>query len=107
MGDSGLPCPCDLRRRFDTFFDMCSSNPKLSRTRVSILQDSPCSAAPGARALATNDIEKRTDQHKWNKREQIAPGSVKEWVVGFRPVIKRGVDAIECARKKCDDNSGN
>jgi hypothetical protein len=32
---------------------------------------------------------------------------MKEWVVGFRPVIKRGVDAIECACKKCDDNSGN
>jgi hypothetical protein len=65
------------------------------------------SAVSGGRALAPNDIEKGTDQYEWNKCQQIAPRPVKERVMRLRPVIKRGVDAIECAGKKCDNNSGN
>jgi hypothetical protein len=77
------------------------------RKRAYLHRKSICSTAPDHWTLTTNDIEKRADQYEGNEREQIAPRSMKERIMGFGPVIERSVNPIECAGQKCDDDARN
>src|SRR5260370_38468523 len=86
------------------------SGPQLvtrGRKRAYLHRKSICSTAPDHWTLMTNDIEKRADQYEGNEREQIAPRSMKERIVGFGPIIERDVNPIECAGQKCDDDARN